>query len=226
MFNSLPVIKKENINVMSSVDLAKLCVGESKNSHSNFMAKAKLVLKDVLKFQDISKDSYNRDRTILLLPERESCLMAMSYSYELQAKVYDAWQSLRNEKPSWLISLSPEAQIAIADLDRQRLEAIATKAEIGSRREATAMATASVLSRKVKSLENRLQDIGKYQSIIAAQLPQRIETETNSNAQTWRVLMKMCKEMSLPPKKVKDQRYGEVNTYHVDVINKFIEEYL
>ncbi|MDR9827041.1 hypothetical protein RCJ22_15630 [Vibrio sp. FNV 38] len=69
---------------MSSIDLAKLCVGDKKNAHSNFMAKAKKVLgsEDVLKFQDIEKDSRNRDQTILMLPEREACLMAMSYSYE------------------------------------------------------------------------------------------------------------------------------------------------
>ncbi|WP_210474011.1 hypothetical protein [Vibrio crassostreae] len=38
-------------------------------------------------------------RTILMLPEREACLMAMSYSYELQAHVYDEWQKLVQAKP-------------------------------------------------------------------------------------------------------------------------------
>lgn len=95
---NVPVLVKNNVKVMSSVDLAKLCVGESKNAHSHFMAKAEKVLgEDVPKFWDISKDSYGRDRKILLLPEREACLMAMSYSYELQAYVFDAWQSDKNK---------------------------------------------------------------------------------------------------------------------------------
>lgn len=87
---SLPVIYKNNVAVMSSVDLAELCIGRGKNDHSHFMAKAKKVLgEDLPKFRDISLDAYNREREILLLPEREACLMAMSYSYELQAWVYD-----------------------------------------------------------------------------------------------------------------------------------------
>lgn len=47
---------KNNIQVMSSVDLAKLCVGESKDVHSNFMKKAEKVLGDVVKFYDTGKD--------------------------------------------------------------------------------------------------------------------------------------------------------------------------
>ncbi len=95
---NLQVTVKNNTQVMSSIDLAKLCVGNSKDAHSNFMKKAKTVLKDVVNFYDIEKDSMNRDRTILLLPEREACLMAMSYSYELQACVYDEWQKLKEEQ--------------------------------------------------------------------------------------------------------------------------------
>ena len=45
--------------------------------------------------------------------------MAMSYSYELQAYVFDAWQDLKNTKPEWMVQLSPEAQIAINDLSNQ-----------------------------------------------------------------------------------------------------------
>ncbi|AUR86886.1 coil containing protein [Vibrio phage 1.090.B._10N.286.48.F1] len=117
---NLPIQIKNEIQVMSSVDLAKLCVGETKNAHSHFVEKAKKVLgEDLPKFWDISKDSYGRDRKILLLPEREACLMAMSYSYELQAYVFDAWQELKNAKPSWMIQLSPEAQIALNDLSNQ-----------------------------------------------------------------------------------------------------------
>lgn len=111
-------------------------------------------------------------------------------------------------------------------ITHERDEAIKTKALISDKKTATAMNTASRLSRENKILQSKLQDVGEYLSVIAAGLPQRVATELNDNAQTWRVLMKICKEMKLPPKKVKDERYGEVNTYHLSVIHKFKSDYL
>ena len=96
---NLNIVKHNNTDVMSSVDLAELC-GQR---HFDFNKKAKLVLgEDVLNFSYMSKDAYGRDLPILMLPEREACLMAMSYSYELQAKVYDSWKALT-------VSHKPEA---------------------------------------------------------------------------------------------------------------------
>lgn len=81
MLNNLPVTIHNGIQVMSSVDLAKLCVGDAVNAHTNFMVKAKKVLGDtLLNFQERETYGNNNSRIILLLPEREACLMAMSYS--------------------------------------------------------------------------------------------------------------------------------------------------
>ncbi|QBE64278.1 hypothetical protein [Pseudoduganella lutea] len=67
--------------------------GKAELRHDNFMAKVSSVLGvgDALKFQGMYKDAYNRDKPCYNFPKREACLMAMSYSYELQAKVFDAW---------------------------------------------------------------------------------------------------------------------------------------
>lgn len=82
----------DGTQVVSSIDLARTCIGRDKYDHKNFMAKAKKVLgKDVVNFYHREKYGNNNERTILLLPKREACLMAMSYSYELQAQVFDAW---------------------------------------------------------------------------------------------------------------------------------------
>lgn len=100
MFN---IIKHNNENVMSSIELAKLCVGDGKYDHKNFIKKAEKVLgTGVVNFYHTDEirradGVVTNTRTILLLPERESCLMAMSYSYELQAKVYDSWRKLAEE---------------------------------------------------------------------------------------------------------------------------------
>ena len=41
---NLPVSHKNDVMVMSSVDLAELCIGKGKDDHSNFMKKAKLII--------------------------------------------------------------------------------------------------------------------------------------------------------------------------------------
>jgi len=119
---NLPVSYKNNVAVMSSVDLAELCIGRGKNDHSHFIAKAKKVLgEDLPKFRDISFDSYNREREILLLPEREACLMAMSYSYELQARVYDAWQELKKKAESNAGGRAISEALALAEVAARML---------------------------------------------------------------------------------------------------------
>lgn len=126
---NLPVKTKNEIQVMSSLDLAKLCVGESKDAHSNFMKKAEKVLGGgVVNFYDTYKSVQGKDLPCLMLPEREACLMAMSYSYELQAYVFDAWQSLKlKSQPSlpsakelalMVIKAEEEKEAAMLEVDR------------------------------------------------------------------------------------------------------------
>lgn len=63
---------------------------EAELRHNNFMAKVPKVLgTDVAKFLATQKYGNSNCRDIYNFPKREACLMAMSYSYELQAIVYD-----------------------------------------------------------------------------------------------------------------------------------------
>lgn len=59
-------------------------------AHSDFLKKVPRVLKkDAGKFSHTYIDSMNRQQKCYRFPKRESCLMAMSYSYDLQAAVFD-----------------------------------------------------------------------------------------------------------------------------------------
>lgn len=69
--------------------------GEALVRHDDFMRKVPKVLgEDARKFSGIYLDSMNRERSCYRFPKREACLMAMSYSYELQAKVFDRMTEL------------------------------------------------------------------------------------------------------------------------------------
>lgn len=74
--------------------------GEAELRHDHFMAKVPKVLGEerAPKFRDTfpvpGPNGATRQSPIYRFPKREACLMAMSYSYELQAKVFDRMTAL------------------------------------------------------------------------------------------------------------------------------------
>ena len=77
--------------------------GEAELRHDNFMAKVPKVLgaDHAPKFLGTQVYGNNNTRHVYSFPKREACLMAMSYSYELQAKVFDRMTELEEgqQKP-------------------------------------------------------------------------------------------------------------------------------
>ena len=67
-------------------------------SHADFMKKVPKVLgeKDAGNFSDIYFDAYGREQRCYIFPKREACLMAMSYSYELQAQIFDRMTTMED----------------------------------------------------------------------------------------------------------------------------------
>ena len=95
-----------NTNVtMSSLELvefinSKRKEGESELRHADFMAKVPKVLGEEMSeiFRSSYLDSMKREKPCYKFPKREACLMAMSYSYEIQAKVFDRMTELENQQ--------------------------------------------------------------------------------------------------------------------------------
>lgn len=91
----------EYINSLRDADAANL-------THADFMKKVPKVLdeKDAGFFSDIYFDTYGREQRCYRFQKREACLMAMSYSYDLQAKVYDHMTALENKLAEGVPKLS------------------------------------------------------------------------------------------------------------------------
>lgn len=91
--------------------------------HDHLMEKVPKVLgKDAPKFRDIYKDSMNRAQACYRFPKRESCLMAMSYSYDLQAAVFDHMTALEEKLTKPLTAaeqLLASVQLTV-DLERRQ----------------------------------------------------------------------------------------------------------
>lgn len=114
------------------------------------------------------------------------------------------------------------AQDTIRRIEAERDDAIRTKAEIGSRREATAMATASAAVRKAAALENELGRGRDYKSVKG--IPWFLDVFADTPAAysvAGRKLSDMSRRMDYEILEIEDSRFGSVKAYHVDVIEAF-----
>ena len=127
----------------------------------------------------------------------------------------------------------PDALRMIADIEEEKQLALEqrdyykrTKAEIGSRREATAMATASTATRRANRLEDSL-GIGKTYKQVKA-IPWLLEEFSDSRSmyqQVGKKLKNLSQRMGYEIKSVPCPEYPQgVKAYHVDVVKAFHEE--
>lgn len=147
--------------------------------------------------------------------KRDSIVVVAQLSPEFTARLVDRWQELEAQAAPAIslpnFSNPAEAARAWAAEFEARMIAEKTKAEIGSRREATAMNTASQAVKKANSLEIQL-DISKQYATV-----KRMEMIYHGQRFNWRLLKATAIEMQIPPIDVFDQNYGKVNAYHADV---------
>ena len=90
--------------------------------------------------------------------------------------------------------------------EKQRDEAIRTKAWISDKKTATAMNTASQYSKENQRLKIELDKSKEYASIRAVEKMAKIKFD-------WRKLRNYCTAKELEMKKVSDPLYGKINTY-------------
>ena len=151
--------------------------------------------------------------------KRDSIIVVAQLCPEFTARLVDRWAELEAlvAKPQIttpqdylsalkaLVVSEEQKQIAIQERDH----AIATKAEIGSRREATSMATASKYKREAESLKIQL-----GQSLDFATI-KKVQSLTGGTYDTYE-LRRHSKANGLEVQKAEDANYGSVNSYHKD----------
>ena len=91
-------------------------------------------------------------------------------------------------------------------MQKQRNEAIRTKAYISDKKTATAMNTASQKSREVEKLKRELDKSKEFASIKAAEI--RLKSKFD-----WKPLRNYCTSHELEMPKIFDANYGSVRTY-------------
>lgn len=120
-----------------------------------------------------------------------------------------AGKTVANLTRKELLLLALEAEERSERLAIERDQAVATKAEIGSRREATAMATASAAKREAARLKDELGRNSRHATVIAVENA----TGRQFGSQDWRALKRWCTEHGAAAEQVPDARYGFVKAW-------------
>ena len=228
-------ITQPNSITMTSVDFLEKIInparsqsGEGTVRYNDFITRVKAELDTTHDEIFVMESTGGRTRQAVYLDYDQMMLVGMRESKSVRKAVLAKLHELEIHQSPKLSQDEQLLQLAngVIRLTKERDDAIRTKAQINDKRTATLMNKASQDAKKIKKLESQLQNQGEYLSIMASGLPQRIDTEFKINVQTWRVLKQMSTAMNRDIIKVEDPRYGEVNTYHVDVIDEFKAVYL
>lgn len=224
------IVAQQQEVTMSSLDFLSNYINPAREAAGEKEVEGKDFVNRICDELDLKKENFlllstgarGRKPLYTMLNYDQLMLVGMRESKAVRKSVLAKLKELSAPKEDPMVLLAKQ----VLKLDEENKRLAATKAQINDKRTATLMNKASQDAKKIKKLESQLQHIGEYKSIIAAELPQRVKTELNPKAQTWRVLQKLSKEMGFDYPKVDDPRYGSVCTYHVKVIERFKAEYL
>lgn len=228
-------------------------VTSSRNVADGFEKKHKNVLQTIenlecsedfrwLNFQPGSyKDAQNQERPEYLITRDGFSFLAMGFTGEKAARFKETYIRAFNEMESRLNSpfgqfhsIIPtnmvEALTLAANLEEQRVqavqerdEAIRTKALIGSRREATAMATASAASKTLNKVLDALGSGKNWKQVRAISWLKNYFNLKRPGA--YSVIGKALKKFSLENgyevRTVDDTKYGKVCSFESDAIEAF-----
>jgi prophage antirepressor-like protein len=147
--------------------------------------------------------------------------------YEISKKQDSYLIEDKIERAKRWIEEQEEARAEKAALEVERDAAIQTKAQIGSRREATAMATASAKARECEALREQVGDSKTYKAVTA--ITWLTDYFDISHRGLYGAVAAKLKKVEADMgeryahKDIADSRWGKVKAYHVDVVERLHE---
>lgn len=202
---------------MSSREIAEL----TEKNHADVLRDIRNMLEQLgltaSSFASSYKDSTGRTLPAFDLPEDLTITLVSGYSVQMRYRIVKRWQELEQASapvapaPAELsrmdiLRLALESEEARLKAEAERDAAIRTKALIGSKREATAMATASAARREASKLRDALGVNTRHATITA------VQNATGANY-SFMPLRRWCKENGASPTEVPDSRYGTVKAW-------------
>lgn len=219
------LVNKDNSGELVTTSLA--IADGTENDHASVIRLVRTYLSDIEEFggvrfeiEPFETNGGQQTREVAILNEQQATLL-ITYMRNseivrtFKKRLVKAFYELRSSKTELsrieLLTMALAAEQEKIQLAYERDEAVATKAEIGSRREATAMNTASQAAKKAKALETQLDRSKQYATV------KRMEMLYHGQKFNWRHLKSTGTEMGIPAIDIFDANYGTVKAYHSDV---------
>jgi phage regulator Rha-like protein len=212
---------------MSSREIAELCGKD----HKNVIRDIREMLSQLgdgsdlghEQIQGVREEKDVRGYTAQFDLSKDLTLTLISgYNTKLRKRIIDRWLELEGQAAPIAIPTNlRDALLLAAELEGKReaaearaLEAERTKSMIGSRREAQAMAAASVKAREVERLKVKLDESHRYASV------KRMQHAYPGQTIKWQEVKKASQALGLPIRDVDDPNFGSVHTYHAAAWHK------
>lgn len=215
------IVKQPTEITMTSIELVDYINsergdGERSLRHDHFMVKVPKVLGEVApKF--LGTTFYTNGagarvtRAIYSLPKREACLMAMSYSYELQAKVFDKMTELEQKAKEPALPAIKNPQTAAL------MYALAKQDELEQEQQRQSQELIA-LKQTMAIVEARTQPECEFFTIAGYARLNGIMVDLNTAAGLGKRCSTLSKKEGIMVGQVNDPRWGRVNTYHESIL--------
>lgn len=216
--------KSVDAPTMSSIELVQVIndlreEGKAELRHDHFLEKIEKVLGDAHpKFRGTYKDRSGRDSKCYYLPKREASLMVMSESYAVQAKVYDRMTELESGIADPLATLPPEHRALVALMvDNAKIKA--QQSEIIAKQETQAESI-----KRLEAKQSGFEDGVSYFTVIGYGAMHGLKLDNAAAIRIGKRAGQLSKRKGLSVGKVRDVRFGLVNSYHESILDTaFIE---
>lgn len=210
-----------NIKSMSTREVANM----SGKKHSHVIRDASKVIDQIIDDPNLDDPCFYMDFdargyiTEIHMDRNLTLCLVSGYSVPLRMAIIKRWDELEQKSAQPQITtpqdyLSALKALVVSEEQKQlaiqeRDHAIATKAEIGSRREATAMGRLSAKVKEVEKLKTQLDSSTGFATI------KKVQSLTGGTYDTY-ALRRHSKAQGLEIQKAEDANYGSVNSYHKD----------
>ena len=201
------------LQLREMINGARVAAGENEIRNNDFLIKVADELDLGMYDLIVGKNERgNAEVGWYVLTIEQATLVGMRESKAVRRSVLDVLKKMATPKAPTTYIAALEALIESEKAKEAALQlasqAIATKAEIGSRREATAMNTASQAVKQVNKLEIELDKAKEWATI------KRMEMLHPTMKFNWRRLKSVSNALELDIQSVPDANYGEVKSYH------------